>query len=369
VLKAFQIDALAFEADSFGLQQKALFESILAGHGNASAGADDALPGQSPDLPQDLAYCAGVARVAGRFGDGSVSTDTTAGNPPNSIADGWDHGLLGDSFARHRPGYDIIFPDMTETSRNPESRFSDRAEDYARYRPRYPHDVVHALRTTCDLQPAHVLADIGCGPGMLAEIFLENGNRVIGVEPNREMRIAGEKYLAGYPNFRMVDGSAEATTLDRHAVDFAVAGQAFHWFRPAEARTEFARILKPGGWAVLVWNDRGAEATAFLRDYEAFVRRHSTDYEQVTHKYLSSYEALQRFFAPNEMKLIKQHNQQSLDFDGLRGRLLSSSYIPKSGEKYDAMLRELPQMFSSHAVDGRVALEYDTKIYCGHLDR
>jgi len=166
-----------------------------------------------------------------------------------------------------------------------------------------------------------------------------------------------------------VDGSAEATTLPNASVDFVIAGQAFHWFRPPEARIEFARILKPQGWAVLVWHDRDTDSTPFLRAYEDFVRRHSTDYEQVTHKYLASYAALEGFYAPNEMKLIQQHNQQRLDFDGLRGRLLSSSYIPKSGEKYEAMSHELPHLFSSHAVDGRVVLEYDTKIYYGRLDQ
>ena len=148
-----------------------------------------------------------------------------------------------------------------------------------------------------------------------------------------------------------------------------LAGQAFHWFRPPEARVEFARILKPGGWAVLVWHDRDIDATPFLRAYEAFLRQYANDYEQVTHKYLASYEALQRFFAPNEVQLIKQRNEQRLDFDGLRGRLLSSSYIPNSGDKHDAMIAALPKLFSAHAVDDRVVLEYDTKIFCGHLDR
>ncbi len=258
---------------------------------------------------------------------------------------------------------------MTVPSRDPVTRFSDRAEDYAKYRPHYSHDVVDALRQACGLTSQHLLADIGCGPGMLAEIFLDNGNRVIGVEPNREMREAGEKYLSGYPNFSMLEGSAEDTTLSEASVDFVLAGQAFHWFRPPETRVEFARILKPSGWAVLVWHDRDIDATPFLRAYEAFLRRHANDYEQVTHKYLASYEALQRFYAPNEVQIIKQHNEQRLDFDGLRGRLLSSSYIPKSGEKHEAMLDALPKLFSDHAVGDRVVLEYDTKIYYGHLDR
>lgn len=258
---------------------------------------------------------------------------------------------------------------MTEPSRDPLARFSDRAEDYAKYRPRYSHDVVHALKEACGLTPDHLIADVGCGPGMLAEIFLENGNRVIGVEPNREMRIAGEKYLAGHSNFCAVDGSAENTTLDNASADFVIAGQAFHWFRPPEARVEFARILTSGGWAVLVWHDRSVDATPFLRAYEEFLREYSNDYEQVTHKYLASYEALERFFAPNPMRLITQRNEQRLDFDGLRGRLLSSSYIPKSGERHDAMMKALPRLFSDYATDDRVVLKYDTKIYYGHLDR
>ena len=258
---------------------------------------------------------------------------------------------------------------MAEIVRDPVTRFSDRAEDYVKYRPHYSHDVVHALEQACGLRSDHLVTDVGCGPGQLAEILLQNGNRVIGVEPNREMRMAGEKYLAGYPNFSMIEGSAESTKLALASVDFVVAGQAFHWFRSTEARKEFARILKPGGWTVLVWNDRDTASTPFLRDYEAFVRKYANDYEQVSHKWAAGYGAIERFFAPNEMKVIKQHNEQRLDFDGLRGRLLSSSYMPKSGERYEAMLQALPELFDGHAVDGLVVLAYDTKIYYGHLDR
>ena len=259
---------------------------------------------------------------------------------------------------------------MTESVRDPLVRFSDRAEDYAKYRPRYSHDdVVQALQEACSLTAQHLIADVGCGTGLLAEIFLDNGNRVIGVEPNREMRLAGEKCMARYANFSMVEGSAESTTMEDASVDFVVAAQAFHWFRPSETRAEFARILKPGGWAVLIWHSRDLQSTPFLQAYEAFLREYSNDYEQVARSYLASYEALQRFFAPNVVTLIQQRNQQRLDFDGLRGRMLSSSYIPKSGERHEAMMQELPQLFSAHAVDDRVVLEYDTKIYYGHLDR
>lgn len=258
---------------------------------------------------------------------------------------------------------------MAETPRDPKARFTGRVDDYVKYRPHYSVEVVNALEKACGLTPKHLLADIGCGTGLLAKIFLDHGNRVVGVEPNHEMRIAGKNYLAAYPSFRMVDGSAESTTLSDGSVDFVVAGQAFHWFRPDETRAEFARILKPDGWVALIWHDRDTQSTPFLRAYEQFVRLYSTDYEQLAHKYLAGYDALQRFFAPHEMKLIQQHNEQSLDVDGLLGRLLSSSYIPKSGEQHDAMMRALPDLFSAHARDGRVVLEYDTKIFYGHLGR
>jgi SAM-dependent methyltransferase len=258
---------------------------------------------------------------------------------------------------------------MAEATRDPKARFSDRVDDYVKYRPHYSPDVVQAVKRACGLRPEHIIADVGCGTGLLAKIFLENGNRVVGVEPNREMRAGGESYLAAYPNFSMVDGSAEKTNLADTSVDFVIAGQAFHWFRPDETRAEFARILKPERWVVLVWNDRDTTSKPFLRAYEDFVLRHSTDYEQVAHKYLASFDALQRFFAPDDVKLIEQHNQQELDFDGLRGRLLSSSYVPRAGEEYEAMIGELPHLFSSHANNGHVTLEYDTKIFYGHLQR
>ena len=132
---------------------------------------------------------------------------------------------------------------MSELIRDTVARFSDRAQDYAKYRPHYSPEVVRALQQACGLKAEHVIADIGCGPGLLAEVMLQNGNRVIGVEPNREMRDAGEKYLAGFPNFTMIDGSAEQTTLADASVDFVTAGQAFHWFRPEPTRAEFARVL------------------------------------------------------------------------------------------------------------------------------
>lgn len=256
---------------------------------------------------------------------------------------------------------------MPESVRDTVARFSDRAQDYAKYRPHYSSEVVRALQYSCGLKPEHVIADIGCGPGLLAEVVLQNGNRVIGVEPNREMREAGEQYLAQFANFSMVDGSAEQTTLAGTSVDFVMAGQAFHWFRPEPTRVEFARILKPEGWTVLIWHDRDTQATPFLRAYDDFLQLHGTDYQRVNHKTVASADVITRFFAPNTVEFISQQTQQRFDLDGLRGRLLSSSYVPKEGPAAEVMLQELPELFAKFEDHRQVVVKYETKIYYGRL--
>ena len=256
---------------------------------------------------------------------------------------------------------------MTASKSAPTERFADRVDDYVKYRPHYSPEVVQALRQHCDLTPQHLVADVGCGTGLLAKIFLENGNPVVGVEPNANMRHAGEQFLSPFNNFSMVAGSAENTSLPPESIDFVIAAQAFHWFPPEATRREFARIVKPGGWVVLIWHDRDTEATPFLRAYEAFLLQYSTDYTTVAHNKVANYGALERFFSPDAMHLIVQETAQHFDYEGLRGRLLSSSYAPREGPQADAMLEALPELFNTYVDNGRVTLDYRTRIYFGHL--
>ena len=249
----------------------------------------------------------------------------------------------------------------------PTERFSNRVENYAKYRPNYPREVLTLMRDEMGLVPASVVADIGSGTGILSRIFLENGNTVYGVEPNREMREAGERLLAAYENFVSVDGKAEATTLDERSVDFVAAGQAFHWFEPEAARAEFQRILKPGGRVVLVWNERRVGGSPFLAAYEDIFKKHGTDYERVAHQYTVEH-MVQPFFGASEVTLRTFDNRQVFDFEGLRGRLLSASYAPEPGHpNHRPMMDDLRRVFDEHQQGGTVAIEYDTKVYYGRL--
>lgn len=249
---------------------------------------------------------------------------------------------------------------------NATSRFSDRVENYVRSRPGYPAEVTQELRKACGLTPRDVIADIASGTGIWTRILLENGNRVFGVEPNAEMREVGERLLADFPAFNSVAGSAEATTLGDQSVDFVTAAQAAHWFDRRRARSEFIRILKPGGWLALLWNERLTNETKFLRDYEQLLRTYGTDYEEVRHERTT--EAVNEFFDPTPFQERAFQMRQEFDYPGVEGRLLSSSYTPGAGHpQHAAMLRELRRIFDASSVNGRVVFEYKTRMYLGQL--
>jgi len=249
---------------------------------------------------------------------------------------------------------------------NATNRFSDRVENYVRYRPAYPPEVVASLRLECGLKPENLIADIASGTGIWTRMLLENGNPVFGVEPNPDMRQAGEQFLAGFPKFKSVAGTAEATSLADSSADFVTAAQAAHWFDRERARREFGRILKPGAWLVLLWNERLTDTTPFLRDYEQLLLTFGTDYKEVRHERTT--ESVNEFFDPAPYQERDFAMRQEFDYAGLEGRLLSSSYAPGPGHpKHEAMLRELRRLYDLHAVAGRVAFDYTTRVYFGRL--
>jgi SAM-dependent methyltransferase len=245
----------------------------------------------------------------------------------------------------------------------PEQRFSDRVENYIRFRPGYPEEIIPLLRAETGISPASLIADIGSGTGISTELFLRAGYPVIAVEPNREMREAAERLLASWPGFTSVNGTATATTLPARSVDLIVAAQAFHWFDPPPTRAEFDRILNPKGHVALIWNERELRSTPFLREYEQLLVEFGTDYQEIRHENVAS--TLGGFFHGRHAT-HRFSNVQHFDFEGLRGRLLSSSYSPAPGHPtHDAMLAELRRLFDRHQRDGRVDLLYQTKVHLG----
>jgi ubiquinone/menaquinone biosynthesis C-methylase UbiE len=242
---------------------------------------------------------------------------------------------------------------------DPTRRFSVRVDDYARYRPDYPAAVATLAERECGLRAGQVVADVGCGTGLLARLFVERGCTVIGIEPNPEMREAGRKTLAGHARFWMIDARAEATTLAGASVDLVTAGQAAHWFDPDAAHAEFARILKPDGWLLLVWNERKQEP-GFMSEYENLIARYAPEQPRIDRERIS------RLFGGSGWRFARFDHRQMLDAEGLRGRVASSSYTPLPGtEAFITLMAEVDGVFARHQREGWATVEYDTEVYYG----
>jgi SAM-dependent methyltransferase len=241
-------------------------------------------------------------------------------------------------------------------------RFSNRVEDYKKFRPTYPEEILSVLRTQFGLQAKHVIADIGSGTGISSELFLRNGNHVYAVEPNDAMRMQAESDLARYENFHSIKGTSTQTNLVQASVDFVTAAQAFHWFDPTPTREEFKRILKPGGCVVVIFNDRKTNGSEFSVLYEQLLNDFGSDYKEVKHKNIT--EKRHKEFLGHYQE-FHFPNSQRFDFPGLLGRLKSSSYAPKEGHpQYPAMQKRLEEIFSRTHQSGIVEMEYVTQIFC-----
>jgi SAM-dependent methyltransferase len=253
---------------------------------------------------------------------------------------------------------------------DPKSRFSDRVGFYVRSRPKYPRAFLEFCRSKLGLLPQHRLADIGSGTGFLSELFVRNGYDVTAIEPNAPMRTAAEAALGNAPNFHSKDAAAEATGLETASVNFILAGQAFHWFDRVRCRKEFKRILRPGGWVILVWNERRTTETGFAHRYERVVREFETDLKHVAHQNITAThsDTMTQFFQPAGYAVETFDNPQFLDLDGVIARALSSSYLPLPGQpRCEEMITALREAFSEHAVGEKVRLDYDTKAFYGRL--
>ncbi len=255
---------------------------------------------------------------------------------------------------------------MSNFEIDPQKRFSNRVKNYVKYRPKYPGIILDFIKHKLNLQNENIVADIGSGTGISSELFLKNGNTVYGVEPNKDMRETAEKLLKDYPNFISVNGTAESTTLKSKSIDFIVSAQSFHWFNLEKSKEKFLRILQPPGYVILLWNSRVNDASLFLSEYEDLLLKYAIDYKQISHKNIDG-KILDNFFNSYEVRHFP--NSQTFDFEGLKGRLLSSSYTPtKDHANYKPMIGQLKNIFERNNKFGKVEFIYNTELYFGRLE-
>lgn len=248
---------------------------------------------------------------------------------------------------------------------NPTNRFSDRVNNYIKYRPHYPNDIIELINSKLNLKNKNIAADIGSGTGIFTELLLKSSKLVYAVEPNDEMRLAAEKILGSNKNFISINASAENTTLESSSIDFITCAQSFHWFNPDKTKEEFKRILKDNGNVLLIWNSRINDASDFMTSFEKFLSIHSIDYQKVNHANINK-EIFKKFY--NEYDVDIFPNYQEFDMEGLKGRVLSASYIPlEEHPKFKPMLNDLENIFNKYENNGIVKMIYKTEVYYGKL--
>lgn len=241
----------------------------------------------------------------------------------------------------------------------PTERFSGLVENYANYRPSYPAEVISFIEQETRLQKDWNIADIGSGTGIFSKLLLERGYKVYGIEPNKAMREAAEKELVPYKKFTSIDGAGEKTTLQDRSIDLITVAQAFHWINAEEAKLEFRRILKPPSYVALIWNIRTSN-TPFLAAFEQLKIDYGTDYKAT--RMLKEID-IASFFEPAHMKYAYFPHYQLLNYEALKGQLLSTSYVPQEGKKHEEMIEMLESLFSRYAENGLVKIDYEAKVY------
>jgi SAM-dependent methyltransferase len=250
---------------------------------------------------------------------------------------------------------------------DPTKRFSDRVENYVKYRPSYPPEVITFLEKRCNLSGSPVIADIGSGTGIFTSLLLSRGYKVYAVEPNEAMQSAATEQFSGNENFHPINGTAEATSLPDKSTDLIVCAQAFHWFDAKKTKQEFNRILKDAGHVALIWNNRDAETDDFSAAYENILKHDSVDYNKVNHRNIRDID-FKGFFKDGAYDTIKYPNAQMFDEEGLLGRAYSSSYVPaegtEEGEKFRVLLKDI---FRRYNAGGKVTFHYQTEIYLGRV--
>lgn len=244
---------------------------------------------------------------------------------------------------------------------NSTQRFGDRAVDYVAGRPSYPAAAVDTLFDGLGDPAAVCVADLGAGTGISSRLLAAHGAQVLAIEPNAAMRDAAE------PDERVqwIDGSAEVTGLDEASVDLVAVFQAFHWFDFATALREIVRILRPGGRAAVIYNERD-ESDPFTAAYGDLVRRYQTD--RTEHRRGDALDAFIAFEGwHGGPRMIEFPNQHVLDEAGVLARARSTSYLPKAGEAGRELHDAIRALVAEHQTGGRVTMHMRTIVVAGDV--
>lgn len=257
---------------------------------------------------------------------------------------------------------------MAGAPKNNTDKFTGKADVYARFREPYdPAVVLPYLKEWCGLRPEWTVADVRAGTGMLGDVFRANGNAVIAIEPNADMRAACEQLHRDDGAFQVMDGTAEAINLAEGSVDMVAIGRALHFFNLDPALREIQRILKPGGWVAILASGREEGGRPENDAFELLMRTASQTFASTRAGY-SVYKRMDEFFAGGEIHHAEVPGEVRMDWETLRGLTLSHSHAPVPGsEGFEEFDRALTEYFNRFERDGKLTLATRTWISAGRF--
>ena len=237
--------------------------------------------------------------------------------------------------------------------------FGPAATLYDRVRPTYPEAAVRWGLAPVG-SPARI-ADIGAGTGIMTRLLRSMGHEVVPVEPDPQMRqVLGQ----ATPGLEVLAGSAESIPLPDAGIDGALAAQAYHWFDPDRAHAELARVIRPGGVFVAIWNDRD-EATDWVLQYSYIVEGDRAPDGSGADTARAASLSFGERFGPVEAKTFRQELTHTPD--SLVELLMSRSYYLTAAPDRQAHLqREVRRLAGTHpdlAGRSEFALPYLTRVY------
>lgn len=243
---------------------------------------------------------------------------------------------------------------------DPLQRFSNRAEDYARYRPPYPAVAFEIILDGFGDPAQLTVADVGAGTGISSRLMGDRGAQVWAIEPNAAMR----QVATPHPRVEFRHGTAEQTGLPDQSVDLVLCCQSFHWFDQPVALAEFHRLLKPSGRVALMWNDRNLD-DPFTQEYSNLVAQAADRqiFDRHDRKSAAALEISPHF---TQFRAHYPTHTYRLNLEGLIGLVLSSSYIPKSGTAHDQLISDLQALYHrwvDRSEGDFVALSYRVNLY------
>lgn len=241
--------------------------------------------------------------------------------------------------------------------------FSAKAKKYAKYRWSYAPEAIQEILEITGITHESTAADIGAGTGILTREFVGKVRQVYAIEPNPEMRAILRAELGKYPSCSILGERAEATTLISKSIDIITAAQAVHWFDPKKARTEFYRILKPGGWIVFCRNyGNNGELGEALQG--VFPSETDTETLMIGKNKPRSY-----YYGDGEYIRKEYSNQNQVNWEDFFGGLSTASFAPDEGSSlYEEFRQNAKRVFDKFSINNVIELKSVTEVYVGQIN-